>query len=207
MGARRARGDSAFKPPPESRLCRRYKLDKAHGRITPWSSGQDAGRLPLTKLNRAFRPVLAELSESIGTQVLLVRRDGASLQIVDTVGESLTAPRLGAGFRVGFGGLCAGGVVIGMTYGAFLLETRDYSSAGARNYGRQSLVSLFNNIGNISSLVAFGILSALAAVRATSSASAMFLVLVAVIGLLPIAGVPFLMLAARPDRGAASRGA
>lgn len=119
----------------------------------------------------------------------------------------LAALALGAGFRVGFGGLCAGGVVIGMTYGAFLLETRDYSSAGARNYGRQSLVSLFNNIGNISSLVAFGILSALAAVRATSSASAMFLVLVAVIGLLPIAGVPFLMLAARPDRGAASRGA
>nr|WP_238392055.1 MULTISPECIES: helix-turn-helix domain-containing protein [unclassified Mycolicibacterium] len=50
--------------------------------------------------SRALRPILSELAESIGTQVLLVRRDGASLEIVDTAGESLTAPRLGSGFRI-----------------------------------------------------------------------------------------------------------
>lgn len=65
-----------------------------------YSCGPAIAALGRPSNNRAFRPVLAELSESIGTQVLLVRRDGASLQIVDTVGESLTAPRLGAGFRV-----------------------------------------------------------------------------------------------------------
>lgn len=65
-----------------------------------YSCGPAIAALGRPSNNRAFRPVLAELSESIGTQVLLVRRDGASLQIVDTVGESLTAPRLGPGFRV-----------------------------------------------------------------------------------------------------------
>ncbi|OKH79255.1 IclR family transcriptional regulator [Mycobacterium sp. ST-F2] len=65
-----------------------------------YSCGPAIAALGRPSNNRAFRPVLAELSESIGTQVLLVRRDGASLQIVDTVGESLTAPSLGPGFRV-----------------------------------------------------------------------------------------------------------
>ncbi|GAA2421376.1 IclR family transcriptional regulator [Mycolicibacterium llatzerense] len=65
-----------------------------------YSCGPAVATLGRPSNNRAFRPVLTELSESIGTLVMLARRDGAALQIVDTVGESLTAPRLGPGFRV-----------------------------------------------------------------------------------------------------------
>jgi DNA-binding IclR family transcriptional regulator len=65
-----------------------------------YSCGPALATLGRPAHNRAFRPVLAELSESIGAQVLLVRRDGAALQIIDAVGESLTAPRLGTGFRI-----------------------------------------------------------------------------------------------------------
>jgi len=65
-----------------------------------YSCGPAIAALGRPSHNRAFRPVLTELSESIGTQVLLVRRAGASLQIIDAVGESLTAPRLGPGYRI-----------------------------------------------------------------------------------------------------------
>ncbi|MEZ0052148.1 DNA-binding IclR family transcriptional regulator [Mycobacterium sp. MAA66] len=65
-----------------------------------YSCGPAVATLGRPANNRAFRPVLSELSESVGTLVLLARRDGTSLQIVDAVGESLTAPRIGAGFRI-----------------------------------------------------------------------------------------------------------
>jgi len=65
-----------------------------------YSCGPAIATLGRPSNNRAFRPILTELSESIGTQVLLVRRAGASLQIIDTAGESLTAPRLGPGYRI-----------------------------------------------------------------------------------------------------------
>ncbi|WP_418003609.1 IclR family transcriptional regulator [Mycobacterium sp. PDNC021] len=98
-------------------ICRRLDISRAtgHAIVTTlaahqwvlrdeasagYSCGPAIATLGRPSNNRAFRPVLTELSESIGTLVLLARRDGAALQIVDTAGESLTAPRLGPGFRV-----------------------------------------------------------------------------------------------------------
>jgi DNA-binding IclR family transcriptional regulator len=65
-----------------------------------YSCGPAMATLGRPANNRVFRPLLTELSESIGMLVLLARRDGAALQIVDAAGESLAAPRIGTGFRV-----------------------------------------------------------------------------------------------------------
>jgi DNA-binding IclR family transcriptional regulator len=47
-----------------------------------------------------FRPQLQKLSDSVGAQVFLARRDGASLVVTDSVGESLAAPPVKAGLRM-----------------------------------------------------------------------------------------------------------
>lgn len=65
-----------------------------------YSCGPAVAALARPARNRAFRPALEELSESVGAQVVLARRDEASLLVVDAVGESLTAPRIGVGFRI-----------------------------------------------------------------------------------------------------------
>ncbi|MGZ4955516.1 MAG: hypothetical protein ACXV8Q_10425 [Methylobacter sp.] len=61
--------------------------------------------------------------------------------------------------------LClAAAAVIGACYGVFLWEVRDYSSRAARQ-GKTALLSWFNNMANTSSLLAFGLMLALAAGR------------------------------------------
>lgn len=69
-------------------------------RTGSYSCGPAVATLARPENNRAFRPLLHELSESVGAQTFLARRDGASLVIIDTVGDTLSAPRIGAGFRV-----------------------------------------------------------------------------------------------------------
>ena len=49
---------------------------------------------------REFRPLLEGLSETVGAQVFLARREGATLVVTDSVGDSLTAPRVSAGLRM-----------------------------------------------------------------------------------------------------------
>jgi DNA-binding IclR family transcriptional regulator len=44
-----------------------------------------------------FRPLLRELSEAVGAQAFLARREGASIVVAETVGES---PTIGAGLRI-----------------------------------------------------------------------------------------------------------
>ncbi|MEW2478398.1 helix-turn-helix domain-containing protein [Mycobacterium sp. NPDC049093] len=65
-----------------------------------YSCGPAIAALGRPANHRGFRPVLQHLSESVGAQVLLAHRDGANLQIVETVGETLTAPRIGTDFRI-----------------------------------------------------------------------------------------------------------
>ena len=49
----------------------------------------------------AVPPALAEgLSETVGAQVFLARREGATLVVTDSVGDSLAAPRVTAGLRM-----------------------------------------------------------------------------------------------------------
>jgi len=52
-------------------------------------------------------------------------------------------------------------VAIGVSYGIFLWEMRDYSTSAAKQ-GKTVLLSWFNNMANISSLLAFGLMLALA---------------------------------------------
>lgn len=70
------------------------------GQSGGYSCGPAIAALSRPANNRTFRPVLQELSESIEAQVFLVRREGATLRIVDAVGETLTAPRIGPGFGI-----------------------------------------------------------------------------------------------------------
>lgn len=65
-----------------------------------YSCGPAVAALGRPSNNRAFRPVLQALSESTGAQAFLARREGASLHIIDAVGETLTAPHIRTGFRI-----------------------------------------------------------------------------------------------------------
>ncbi|OCB13705.1 IclR family transcriptional regulator [Mycolicibacterium porcinum] len=65
-----------------------------------YSCGPAVAALGRPSNNRAFRPILQELSESIGAQAFLAHREAASLHIIDAVGETLTAPHIRTGFRI-----------------------------------------------------------------------------------------------------------
>lgn len=69
-----------------------------------------------------------------------------------------------AGIQVDYSLCLAAAAVIGACYGVFLWEVRDYSSRAARQ-GKTALLSWFNNMANISSLFAFGLMLALASGR------------------------------------------
>src|SRR5262245_48887564 len=69
-------------------------------RTAAYSWGPAMGALVRPTNGSEFRPLLQELSESVGAQVFLARRDGASLVVSDSVGESLAAPPVKAGLRM-----------------------------------------------------------------------------------------------------------
>jgi hypothetical protein len=69
------------------------------------------------------------------------------------------------GFRPGFLIFLAGACALGIAYGVFLWEVRDYASQAAQNDGKSVLVSWFNNMANVSSLIAFAIMLAIAATK------------------------------------------
>lgn len=98
-------------------ICRRLDISRATGHailttlaVHQWalrdeetagySCGPAVAALGRPANHRGFRPVLQALSELVGAQVFLAHREGSSLQIVDTVGETLTAPRIGTDFRI-----------------------------------------------------------------------------------------------------------
>ncbi|OBK88040.1 IclR family transcriptional regulator [Mycolicibacter sinensis] len=49
---------------------------------------------------QAFRPELQRLSDAVGMQVVLGARQGPTVVVTDTVGESLAAPLVSVGFRM-----------------------------------------------------------------------------------------------------------
>jgi len=71
-----------------------------HEPSASYSWGPAIGALARPTADREFRPLLASLSESVGAQVFLARRDGATLVVTDSVGDSLAAPRVTAGLRM-----------------------------------------------------------------------------------------------------------
>lgn len=103
---------------------------------------------------------------------------------------------LALGFRPRFLIFLAGACALGASYGVFLWEVRDYASHAARNDGKSILVSWFNNIGNVSSLIAFAIMLAFAATRGGAPAGYYVRILFA-ISAVPIAGLMFLAAASK----------
>ncbi|BBY90578.1 putative transcriptional regulator, IclR family protein [Mycobacterium gallinarum] len=71
-----------------------------HESSASYSWGPAIGALARPTNDREFRPLLENLSETVGAQVFLARRENASLVVTDSVGDSLTAPRVTAGLRM-----------------------------------------------------------------------------------------------------------
>ncbi len=65
-----------------------------------YSWGPAIGALARPTHDRQFRLLLSGLSETVGAQVFLARREGPSLVVTDSVGDSLAAPRITAGLRL-----------------------------------------------------------------------------------------------------------
>lgn len=100
------------------------------------------------------------------------------------------------GFRPGFLIFLAGACALGIAYGAFLWEVRDYASQAAQNDGKSVLVSWFNNMANVSSLIAFAIMLAIAATK-TGAHVVYYVWLMCAIACVPLGGVLFLVMASR----------
>ena len=71
-----------------------------HASPASYSWGPAIGALARPANDREFRPLLENLSETVGAQVFLARRENATLVVTDSVGDSLTAPRVTAGLRM-----------------------------------------------------------------------------------------------------------
>jgi DNA-binding IclR family transcriptional regulator len=71
-----------------------------HEPSATYSRGPAIGALARPTHNREFRPLLDNLSETVGAQVFLARREGATLVVTDSVGDSLAAPPVTAGLRL-----------------------------------------------------------------------------------------------------------
>jgi DNA-binding IclR family transcriptional regulator len=71
-----------------------------HEPSASYSWGPAISALARPAHDREFRSLLEGLSESVGAQVFLARREGATLVVADSVGDSLAAPRVTAGLRM-----------------------------------------------------------------------------------------------------------
>lgn len=71
-----------------------------HEASAGYSWGPAIGALVNTTNSSRFRPLLHGLSNNLGAQVFLARREVASLVVTDSVGESLAAPAVHAGLRM-----------------------------------------------------------------------------------------------------------
>jgi hypothetical protein len=108
------------------------------------------------------------------------------------------AAALSAGVVRSPGVVLAGSLGIGLTYGFFLAEVREWCSRGARDEGKTSLLTLFNNMTNLSSLAAFGTMLLLA-LASRHLGRPVFGPLLLIIGALPALALVALALAARRD--------
>jgi len=103
----------------------------------------------------------------------------------------LFATLVASGLRPGYAVFLAGGALAGLAYGVFLWAMRDFVSRSARERGQTVLLSWFNNLANVSSLLAFALMLGLAS-RSCSSES-YFLRLMVVIAASPSVGLVLLL--------------
>lgn len=109
---------------------------------------------------------------------------------------TLAAAALRAGLVRDAGAVLAGSAALGLSYGFFLAEVREWCSRGARDEGKTTLLTLFNNMTNLSSLVAFGTMLVLA-LAARQLGRPVFGPLLGLIGLLPALALVALAAASR----------
>jgi hypothetical protein len=110
-----------------------------------------------------------------------------ALALIVTAGIVLT------GFQAGYAICLFTSAVIGACYGVFLWEIRDYSSFAAKT-GKTALLTWFNNMANISSLFAFGLMLALATRRSHAPAAYYVWLMRSILGV-PTAGLIMLFFA------------
>lgn len=77
---------------------RQWIVRDRHSAGYSWGPALAALARPLNK--QAFRPELQRLFDAVGRQVILGVRQGATVVVTDSVGESIAGLRLGAGFRM-----------------------------------------------------------------------------------------------------------
>jgi hypothetical protein len=111
----------------------------------------------------------------------------------------LSGGLLAAGVRPSFPVFQLFGILVGGTYGLFLLELRGYASRGAREEGKKLLLTWFNNMANVSAVLAFGLMVALAVGRAHAP-GALYIWTLALIAVIPAAGSALLLGASRAVR-------
>lgn len=112
----------------------------------------------------------------------------AGMLAIPAVALTAFGGAIALGFRPEFLIFSVGSAIVGAAYGAFLWELRDYCTQAARRHGKSVLLSWFNNMANVSSLIAFCLMLAFAATRAKSPDSYFVLVMWAVAAL-PAAGL------------------
>ena len=117
---------------------------------------------------------------------------------------AIAAAVLSSGAKPTYGHVLAGCAAVGLGYGVFLAELRERASEGARERGETGLLTLFNNLANVSSLIAFAAMIAIAAATRGETGRA-YQVVLAIVGLLPWAGLPLLL--ASTARSARAQGA
>jgi DNA-binding IclR family transcriptional regulator len=71
-----------------------------HEQPAGYSCGPALGAMARTTAGGEFGELLHQLSDRIGAQVFLARRDGSVLAVTDSVGESVAAPPITTGLRM-----------------------------------------------------------------------------------------------------------
>jgi DNA-binding IclR family transcriptional regulator len=71
-----------------------------HEQPIGYSCGPAIGELAGATMGTEFGALLRELSDRVGAQVFLARRDGSALVVTDSVGGSLAAPPITTGLRM-----------------------------------------------------------------------------------------------------------
>jgi MFS family permease len=135
--------------------------------------------------------------------VMAFRRSTAGLDGRDLRTAALALPALAlmilagivlAGFQASYTICLTACVTVGALYGVFLQEIRAYSSSAATR-GKTALLTWFNNMANVSSLFAFGLMLAMAS-RRSDDTRVYYTWLMSAIGALPAVGLVLLFSAA-----------
>ncbi|MFO0628295.1 MAG: hypothetical protein U0325_22165 [Polyangiales bacterium] len=143
---------------------------------------------------------LSALSTNALAAWLRVRRGRVELSPASLAAPAFVLVGAAGALRAGVvhapGPVLAGSVVLGLSYGFFLAEVREWCSRGAREEGKTALLTLFNNMTNLSSLVAFGTMLSLA-LAARQLGRPVFGPLLGIIGFLPAVALSALWAATR----------